>query len=161
VEAIVQILAKPPFFDRHGEIDVRRSYDADVDLQRTIFADAADLAVLNRPQELRLEGHRGLGDFGEEERAAVRFLEEPLVRVDGARDQLLSRAAFTGDEHDGVRRGDLRDAREDVPDGLRAPDDVLEVVLLAELLREELYLTVELPRLDRLGDFDEELFFGE
>ena len=58
VEPIIEILSESTFLDRGGQIDVRRRDDAYVDLERLVFSDAADLAVLNRAEEFRLEGER-------------------------------------------------------------------------------------------------------
>ncbi len=62
----------------------------------------------------------------------------PAVGVDGLGDELLAGAALAGDEHRRVRRRDLDDAAEHLADRLRAADDVLELVALLELAREEL-----------------------
>ncbi len=50
--------------------------DADVHLPRGAVTDAADLALLKRAEQLHLQLRRQLADLVEEERAAVRLLEQ-------------------------------------------------------------------------------------
>src|SRR5262249_10126618 len=84
---------------------------ADVHVLRAVAADAADVAALEEPQELRLDGEAHLADLVEEERAQVRRLGEALARADRARERallvaeelaleerLLQRAAVEDDE---------------------------------------------------------------
>ncbi len=85
VQAVVEVLAEALLGDRGEELLVRRRDDAHVDLDRLVLADAADLVLLDRAEELRLEGERRLRDLVEEERAAVGLLEEALARRDRAR----------------------------------------------------------------------------
>src|SRR5207247_2534496 len=63
--------------------------DARVDRVRLAAADAQDLALLQRAQELHLDVRRDLGDLVEEERAAVGALEAAGARRDGAREGAL------------------------------------------------------------------------
>ena len=49
--------------------------DADVDRHRLAAADAVDQPLLDGTQELGLQPHVHLGNFVEQQRAAVRFLE--------------------------------------------------------------------------------------
>jgi len=53
------------------------------------------------------------------------------------------------------------DPPEDLADRSRLPDDVLELVAILELAREERDLTGEPAVVERLADFDEELLLGE
>src|SRR2546428_2038061 len=80
VEAEVEILAKPLGLDQIFETAVRGRDDAHVDVARGLRADRTDLAVLEHAQELALHGHAHVPDLVEEERAAVRQLEETLAR---------------------------------------------------------------------------------
>ena len=53
-----------------------RGDHADVDVDRVRLADAADLAPLEHAQQLRLQVERELADLVEEQRAAVRGLDQ-------------------------------------------------------------------------------------
>ena len=55
-----------------------------VDLDRLIVADALELALLQRPQQLHLQRGAHRPDFVQEQRALVRLLETALSRADGA-----------------------------------------------------------------------------
>ena len=65
-----------PLSTRLAEILVRRGEDAHVDVDHVLAADARDLAGLQRAQHLGLRGEVHVADLVEEERAAVRLLEE-------------------------------------------------------------------------------------
>src|SRR5213594_2859747 len=58
-------------------VTVRRGDQPNVDLEVARVADATDLALLDRAQELDLDRRRDLGDLVEEERPAGRRREEP------------------------------------------------------------------------------------
>jgi hypothetical protein len=75
---------------------VRRSCgdDAHVDLDGLVLADPPDLLLLDGAEQLGLERERGLRDLVEEERPAVRLLEEPL----SGRDSAGERAACVAEE---------------------------------------------------------------
>jgi hypothetical protein len=62
----------------------------DVDLSRLRVSDRDDLAFLEDAEELRLHRRRGLADLVEEERAAVRRLEEPFPVAGGSRERAPS-----------------------------------------------------------------------
>ena len=81
-ETEVQIFAERARCDRGSKIAVGRGHDARVDLDRAFGANPADLALLQRSQELRLHGRRNFADFVEEERAVACHLEQArLVAV--------------------------------------------------------------------------------
>src|SRR5207344_1209538 len=108
--------------------------------------------------ELALEerlGERGAVDRHE------RALAAAAVRVDRLGDQFFSGAALARDEHRRVRRRDAHDAAEHLADDTGPADDVLELVAILELAREDRDLAGEAPVLQRFLDFDEELLFGE
>src|SRR5262249_42862357 len=110
------------------------------------------------PEELALK--QGLADrcaVDRNERAVV----ATAVRMNGLRDELLACPALTRDEHGRIRRRDLDDAPEDLPNSLRAALDVLELVLLLELARQKLNLTGQPAVVDRALDLDQKLLFGE
>ena len=82
VEPEEQVLAEQLVGDHLAEVAIGRAEDADVDAERLVLADAADLAGFEEPQQLDLHALVQLADLVEEERAAVGDLEEPLaVRV--------------------------------------------------------------------------------
>ena len=70
---------KRPRFDRLAEVLVRRGEDAHVDVDHVLAADARDLAGLQRAQHLGLRDEIHVADLVEEERAAVRLLEEAAL----------------------------------------------------------------------------------
>ena len=78
-EPVEQVLAEPAGADLVLEVAVGRRDDPDVDLLRLRAADAADLALLERAQQLRLEIERQLAELVEEQRAAVGLLEQALA----------------------------------------------------------------------------------
>ena len=63
---------------------MRRAEDPDVDAERVVLADPADLARLEEPEQLDLHALVELADLVEEERAAVGDLEQPLAVGVGA-----------------------------------------------------------------------------
>ena len=79
LQTVEEILAEAPLSDLLGEVLVRRGDDADVDPDGAVGADRADLAVLEHPQQLHLQGGAHLGDLVEEDRAAVGGLKEPAA----------------------------------------------------------------------------------
>ncbi len=81
---VVEVLPEALLLHAGEQILVRRGDDADVDVDRLVLAHAPDLVLLDRAEQLGLEGQRRLGDLVEEEGAAVRLLEEALARRDGA-----------------------------------------------------------------------------
>ena len=83
VEAEQQVLAERALAHRLGQVAVRGGDDADVDRHRPGAADAVDHALLDGAQQLGLQPHVHLGDFVEQQRAAVRLLE----LADAARDR--------------------------------------------------------------------------
>ena len=84
VQAVVEILAEAPGGDLGREVAVGRRDDAHVDRNLGGRADAGDLALLQRPQELRLQRERQLADLVEEDRAGVGGLEAPGAGAVGA-----------------------------------------------------------------------------
>src|SRR5689334_1079329 len=75
VEPEQQILAEFPFADRVGENAVRCRDNSNVDRDWPVAADAVDDPFLDGAQQLGLQPNLHLGDFVEQERAAIRFLE--------------------------------------------------------------------------------------
>ena len=66
------------------QILVGRRDDPDVDLDRPRRADPVDLAVFDRAEQTLLSAHRERGEFVEEQRALVGFLEPACPRAGGA-----------------------------------------------------------------------------
>ena len=75
VEAEQEVLAEFSLAHRVGEVAVRGRDDADVDRHRFAAADAVDHAFLDRAQQFGLQPNVHLGDFVEQQRAAIGFLE--------------------------------------------------------------------------------------
>ena len=84
VEAEEEVLAEAAPLDRLREVLVRRREDAHVDVHHVLAADARDLAALQRAQHLRLRDEVHVADLVEEQRAAVRLLEEAALLRLGA-----------------------------------------------------------------------------
>ena len=77
VEPEAQVGPEPPGRDLLFEAAVGRGDDPHVDAARQVLADAPHLAVLQHAQQLGLRARRQLPDFVEEQRAAIRLLEQP------------------------------------------------------------------------------------
>jgi hypothetical protein len=75
VEAVKRSSRKRPAFDFLLQVAVGGGEDAGVDADFGVGADALEAAVLRDAQQLGLELRRHLGDFIEENRAAVGHLE--------------------------------------------------------------------------------------
>src|SRR5205085_4353378 len=82
--SIVEIFAKSSVVDCRFELAIRGADDADVGSAIGGIADAAELAVLQKTQQLRLGGERHLADLVEEERAAVGRLDQSRAIAIGA-----------------------------------------------------------------------------
>ncbi len=78
-QAVEEVLAEPPLGDLAFEVAVGGGDDAHVHLALDGGADRADLPLLQRAQQLRLDGQRHLADLVEEQGAAVGQLEEPFL----------------------------------------------------------------------------------
>src|SRR3954462_13089715 len=92
LEAVVEVLPEVAARDAVGEIAVGGGHDAYVDAPALVLADAANLALLQRPQQLDLHTRGDLADFVEQQRAAVRRLEQPGT-VDGRARERAARVA--------------------------------------------------------------------
>src|SRR5262245_9172166 len=81
-QSVVEILAEPPRARRRLEILVRGGDQPHVDADRLVAADALELLLLDRAEQLglRLKGH--VADLVEEQRAAVGGLELSLASRD-------------------------------------------------------------------------------
>ena len=156
-----EILPEALLDDALLEIAVRRGDHAHVDLALGRGADAAHRVILEHAQQLRLHRHRELADLVEEERAALRGLDEPRLRGRGAGERaLLVAEELALDELIGERRGVHADERPAAPardvDGAR--EDLLAAAGLADeehvdaALRDAARLVVELQH--RLVDDD-------
>ena len=65
-----------PFAQRQLEIDVRGADQPEVDVHQAVAADRPVLALLQDPQQLRLQVRRHLADLVEQQRAAFGHLEQ-------------------------------------------------------------------------------------
>ena len=77
VDAEVQVLAQAALTQRHLEVDVGRADQSEIDRDQAIAADRPILALLQHAQQLRLQVRRHLADLVEQQRAALRHLEQP------------------------------------------------------------------------------------
>ena len=96
VQPVVEVLAERPFLHQLAQVGVGRGDDAGVELDRPRLADALDLALLQRPQQLRLQRQRHQADFIDEERAAMRQLEAADACRHGAGERALGVAEQLG-----------------------------------------------------------------
>src|ERR1041385_6935294 len=81
VEAEEEILAEFFFLYAVLEVAVGRRYDADINFDRAVSADALKFAFLEHAQKLRLNPGRNLADFIQQDRAPVREFESALAFV--------------------------------------------------------------------------------
>ena len=84
VQAVVQVFAEPAVAHQLGEVRVGGRDDPHVDADRPAVSDAFELAFLQHPQQLGLQGAAHGADLVEEERAFVRRLQPARARGDGA-----------------------------------------------------------------------------
>ena len=84
-QAVEEILAELAVGHALLEVGVGRRDDADVDALRARVADRQDLALLEKPQQFRLDVERQVADFVEEERAAERRPQHAGLVGDRAR----------------------------------------------------------------------------
>ncbi|MNS71991.1 hypothetical protein D3C72_1053870 [compost metagenome] len=90
VDAVVQVVAETPVFDQLGQVLVGGRKDAHV---HRFFAGRANRAhrfLLDSTQQLHLHLQRQLGHFIQEQRAAVRGLEQPRLVGMGAGEAALA-----------------------------------------------------------------------
>src|SRR4051812_5217582 len=79
VEAIPEVFSEAARGHLPGQVAVGRRDDADVDVERPVAAHPLEVAVLQHPEQLRLQLERQLADLVEEERGAVRHFEAALA----------------------------------------------------------------------------------
>ena len=89
-QPVEEIAPERSVLDLHLEILVGRGDEADVDLHRSLGADRGHPLFLDDPQKLGLERQRHLADLVEEQRAAVRHLEQAAPALAGARERALA-----------------------------------------------------------------------
>jgi hypothetical protein len=84
VEAVIEVFPEGAVADGRFEVGVRGGDDADVDPDRPRAAHPFDLALLEHPQELRLELRPERADLVEKQGAALRQLELSELPLMGA-----------------------------------------------------------------------------
>ncbi len=89
VEPVVEVVAEVAALDLGLEVAVGRGHEPHVDLERLDAADALELALLDRAQQLDLHLDGDLADLVEEQRAAVGELEPPGLARRGAGERAL------------------------------------------------------------------------
>ena len=87
LEPIVQVLAKSAARNSVGQLAVGGGQHAHVDPAALVLAHAADLALLQRAQQLDLHAGRDLAHFVEQQRAAVGRLEQARSVLRRARER--------------------------------------------------------------------------
>ncbi len=120
-QPVVEVGAEQAPLHQRRERAVGRGDDADVEPARAVAADPLDGHLLNRAQQLGLGGQRQVGDFVEEQRAAVGVLElaasaahaggRPFLDAEelGFEQRLDERGAVDGDEGPGSPRAEVVD----------------------------------------------------
>ncbi|NJO56198.1 MAG: ParB/RepB/Spo0J family partition protein [Rhodospirillales bacterium] len=97
VDPVVEVGAEIPLGDGIFQIAVGGADDADVDLDCSGAADAFELAFLQHPQQLRLEGRRDFADLVEKQGAAVALLElADSIRAKGLVQPIIARPDPSG-----------------------------------------------------------------
>ena len=94
LEPVVEVAAELLFCDHFGQVAIGGGDEAHVDGDGPRAAQALDLPLLQRAQQLGLQVERHLADLVEKERALVRQLEA----ADLARDGAGERALFVAEE---------------------------------------------------------------
>ena len=84
VDAEIQVLAQLAVAQRGIEIDVGGADQPEVHAHDAVAADRPVLALLQHAQELGLQIRRHLADLVEQQRAALRHLEQPFLVGRGA-----------------------------------------------------------------------------
>ena len=81
VEPVVEVFAERALDHQVLQVLMRGRDHARVDLDRVGAADGPHLLLLQHAQQLDLQAHRHVADLVEQQRAAVRGLEQSLVRA--------------------------------------------------------------------------------
>ena len=84
IDAIEQVGTEGSVGDFFFQLTIRGADHAHFDLLVFLGADAAELAILEQLQQLRLQTHVEFGDFIEEQRAAMRHLNSTGLGAEGA-----------------------------------------------------------------------------
>ena len=87
VDPEVEVLAQPAVLERGLDVDVGRADQPEVHADDAIAADRPVLALLQHPQQLRLQVRRHLADLVEQQRAALRLLEQAVLVAVRARER--------------------------------------------------------------------------
>ena len=82
---MVEILAKAPLLGGRPEVDVARANDPHIETLCQRAPNATNVPLLDRHEELGLQGGRHQPDLVEKDDAAVARLEKPDARAVGAR----------------------------------------------------------------------------
>ncbi len=79
-ETVQQVLAQQSVADGLSGIAIGRRDDAQLRAQLLAAADPIETAGLEKPQQAHLQIERHLGDFVQEERAALRAFDQPAMQ---------------------------------------------------------------------------------
>jgi len=118
VQAKKQIVAKRPLGDLALQVLMRRRQYPDAQGVRLIAADGRHLVVFQDAQELHLHRHRDVGQFVEEDGAAVRQRQQARLRLCRARERAFDVAKEFALDEIRIERGDVN--REEGPLAPRA-----------------------------------------
>ena len=88
VQPVVEVLPKLAFSYQVSQVLVRRGDEPNVHTDGLVSAQAPDLVVLKRPEDLRLDAERHVPDLVEEKCAPIRLLEQSLE--DGIRPRVCA-----------------------------------------------------------------------
>src|SRR5262245_39670062 len=148
VQAVIEVLAEFPLLDALLEVRVGRREHPHIYGLRTRLANRHHLALLEKPQQFRLDIEREVADLIEKQRAAHRCPDEPLLIRDGTGEAATSMAeqlairqvalrcrAVVGEEHRRASWGaDVDRARDEIFSGAAfTRDQHREVVPLQAL----------------------------
>src|SRR6266567_3074327 len=92
VDAKHQVLAEIAAIDHIVEPPVRGADQPDIDGDRFVLADSANLAAFEHAEQLRLHRLRQFADFIEKHRATVGHFEQPDAMLIGPRKTSLAMA---------------------------------------------------------------------
>src|ERR1051325_278848 len=85
VEAIVEVFTKTPLCDHLFKVSVGGGDDAHVNLDGTLLAEGPNLALLQKPEQLRRTVQRRVADLVQKERAAFGRADDAGRIIDRAR----------------------------------------------------------------------------
>src|ERR1700690_2505513 len=89
IQAVIEVLAESPLFQRGTQIAIGRGNQADIHFVRFRAAETLEFALLQNAQQLHLDRRGEVADLVEEKSAAVREFELSRLARGGARKSAL------------------------------------------------------------------------